>query len=758
MDTMIFAIGKRLAVTAILFYGLLCAAALPLFAQQPPPTLQIQSGHMHGASGLAFSRDGRHLFSVDASGVLRWDIAAGRIDGRLPAANLAALSVSPDGRWLLGEPWMGTALLWDLQAGAPARSFGGHAYFACFTADGTGVWVAERPPADSVMTAGGSLTCYRLATGEVMRQIDALPGRVLGVSADGREAVTLTGTPTAGIRAALEVEGAACRRWELATGREIARFAELPENLQLGPIAVNADAARVAAVIADARRAPRRLLIWDGRTGKVLHTIPLPGMAVLELKFNADGTQLAAATMARKVLVWDVAQGKPLHTLVTALPDARSVAFSPDGARLATALVTSIYQPDAHEIDVWDVETGEVAQVLTTLLHPAGVIKAALTPDGRWLAVATAEEIFLFDLAHGRPARVIPLPATGQPRTIALSPDGSILAAAARFGPMGASYREMTHRLLAWNTATGESLPTLTRDLPNFTQIAFSPTGELLATGVSEQRVQLWNPMTGQEVQATPRIEGFVTDITFSADGKRLAWVCNDRAHPDATDLTVGRLDILEIATGAITSYRADENMTLARPFFSPDDGQVLVYSTDQRFILPDAAPKQQLLLISAGAGTVTRRFEMPPDEVIPLGFEREGAVVLAAGSRGGAIVRWDVATGKILETAPVDGRSCRQLLTDRAASRRVAVFFGDVGIRVEPAPREGEPPGANAVEIRLFQQKRWLISTAQGYFDCPPEMEPFLSWGVNGETFPFRQYAPTYRRPDRVTEALAGE
>jgi len=758
MKTM-FAIVKRLAATFILLCGMLCAAVPPLLAQQPQPALQIQSGHKSGAFGLVFTADGRYLFSAGTSEVLQWDIATGKIIRRIPVTHPVRLAVSLDGRWLLVTRLKAPAMLWDLQTGMRAGSTGDNAYFAQFTPDGAALEIAEVSPGAPAMASTGTLTRYDLATREVAEPAVKLPGMVLGVSTDGREAITFTGTPTEGVLYALEVEGAACRRWELATDREIARFAELPENCHLGPTAVTADASRVAAVIADGKRAPRRLMIWNGQTGQLLHAIPLPGLAVFSLEFNAAGTRVAAATISKKVVVWDVEAGTQLQALDTALPDTQAVAFSPDGARLATALVTSVYQPDAHEIDVRDAETGEVAQVLSTLLHPVSVLEAVLTPDGRWLAAATAENIFLWDLAQGRLARVIPLPATARPGSIALSPDGGILAVAAGLGPLGGSYREMTHRLLAWDTVTGKQLPALTRELPNFTRIAFSPTGEFLATGVSEQRVQLWHPATGREILATPRIEGFVTGMTVSADGKRLAWIINAKATPDATDLTVGSLHILEIATGTITSYRADANMTLAYPFFSPDGGQVLVYAADQRFLLADAVPKQQVLLISATTGTVTRQFELPSGRVIPLGFVSKGTEALGSALDQGALIPWDTATGKTTDTLlPKFEQACAQLLIDRAATRWLFVFPEDGSIRIQRKlwmwAEEPRPP----VDIRFFDNHRWLITTPQGDFDCSPGLEPFLTWQVGGETFPYKKYAEEYHHPEKVRQLLAGE
>ncbi len=74
-----------------------------------------------------------------------------------------------------------------------------------------------------------------------------------------------------------------------------------------------------------------QVIVWDWRTGKVLHRLlghtgPVEGVA-----FSPDGKRLATASWDKTVKVWDTATWKVLHTLRGHGEYVRSVAFSSDG-------------------------------------------------------------------------------------------------------------------------------------------------------------------------------------------------------------------------------------------------------------------------------------------------------------------------------------------------------------------------------------------------------------------------------------------
>ncbi|WP_229854102.1 nSTAND1 domain-containing NTPase [Streptomyces filipinensis] len=151
-------------------------------------------------------------------------------------------------------------------------------------------------------------------------------------------------------------------------------------------------------------------------------------------------------------------------------------------------------------------------------LHPRRVGRSlksydvALSSDGRRLAVDTVSSISLWDTSdpfHPTRLTTIRMPGESSPSTMALSPDGHLLAAGG-------------DRVHLWDVHDGRHPERLARTLPGDAP-AFSPRGHVLATGSFEQNeaVRLWDvtrPARIKELSALTDQGGPV----FSPDGQTL--------------------------------------------------------------------------------------------------------------------------------------------------------------------------------------------------------------------------------------------
>ena len=121
--------------------------------------------------------------------------------------------------------------------------------------------------------------------------------------------------------------------------------------------------------------------------------------------------------------------------------------------------------------------------------------------------------------------------------------------------------------------AQEEPLRTLEGHTDRVLSVAFSPEGQMLASGSWDETVKLWRVSDGQQLRTlgedTPSY-GFVCNVAFSPDGQMLASV--------ACPLGGGRiLSVWRVSDGSLLHTHRSSVPSVA---FSPD-GQTLVSSND---------------------------------------------------------------------------------------------------------------------------------------------------------------------------------
>jgi RNA polymerase sigma factor (sigma-70 family) len=303
-------------------------------------------GHRQPVTGLAFTADGKTIFSASGTTeyALRvWGAATGkelrRLGWRDGTQGSDALAMSPDGALLAAGTYDG-------------RAFEG---------------VSLRDP----------------ATGREVRRLQQ-PGRIVsvGFSADGRRLASCSWDQAKWSNS--------IRLWDVATGRAGVRI----DTGQMGPPAKDPPTPAALSpdgkVVAAAGHQDGTVRLWDADTGRVLRRFKAGtnSGAVLgfgaALAFSPDGRLLAVRGWREGTGLWEAATGKLLRRLDDAGEGVGAVAFSPDGRTLATG---------GSAVRLWEVATG---QLRATLAGHAGEVSAlAFAPDGRSLASGSVDTTIL---------------------------------------------------------------------------------------------------------------------------------------------------------------------------------------------------------------------------------------------------------------------------------------------------------------------------------------------------------------------------
>jgi WD40 repeat protein len=320
-------------------------------------------GHTDVVMAVAFSADGRRLFSASADGTIRvWNgtpLAEGAPLRDRPLQGhegpVLGLAFSPDGRSLATGVLDGTARVWEVAARRLVYTLPGQDVpSVAFHAGGRRL---------TTVATDGTLAQWDPATGERRRILRGHLGPILnpnmgvGFSADGQRLTTLS-------------KDGAVHVWETDSGREVVRIAPpaLVTTAFLSPDGRRLAVGGLGSVQILEVASQKRLAGWSTSSFHVLY----------HLAFSADGQQVAAAFGDGAVCVWEIQSEKLLHTF---RHDDRvaCVAFHPNGKQLASGSCDNTAK-------VWDLETGQ--EVTTLRGHIGYVMALAYSPDGSLLATA----------------------------------------------------------------------------------------------------------------------------------------------------------------------------------------------------------------------------------------------------------------------------------------------------------------------------------------------------------------------------------
>ena len=312
---------------------------------------------------------------------------------------------------------------------------------------------------------------------------------------------------------------------------------------------------------------PRQLNLEHGQKDKQLVTISIPGEknSITSYQLSPDGRWLSTGSSDGQLTLWDVQDGKRIRDFDIPSKPVSAVDFTPDGKLLLAAGYL-------NGIHVFETETGKRRHLLSeTARRP---ITFALGPKGKHLVTSEeyTREVQVWHLESGKLVRKIERP-MDVVSSLAFSPDGAQVALAGR---EGFGYG----RLGIWNVASGEEqLPGELAHSHPVAKLAFSPDGQLLATGSSDQTVRLWKVKSG--VLFT-KLQGDAShDLRFSPDGWVLGAAGRDGSYRlweiSSADLLVGQDRLLSSTSTEVESRFSRDLHKLA---VGARDGKVHIFET----------------------------------------------------------------------------------------------------------------------------------------------------------------------------------
>ena len=203
-------------------------------------------------------------------------------------------------------------------------------------------------------------------------------------------------------------------------------------------------------------------------------------------------------------------------------------------------------------------------------------------------------------------------------QSVSFSPDGQTIVS-------GSS--DNTIRL--WDVGTGKHLRTLTGHKGPVYSVSFSPDGQILASGSWDCNIRLWDAVTGRHKKTLTGHTDLVSAISFSPDGQTLA----------STTFVRGTIRLWDVSTGTHKRTLTGHTNGVKSVAFSPN-GQILASGSYDNTIR----------LWDMSTGTHKRTLTGHTNGVKSVAFSPNGQI-LASGSLDRTIRLWDVGTGQHKKT-----------------------------------------------------------------------------------------------------------
>jgi WD40 repeat protein len=445
-------------------------------------TFSAQGAKCHA---VALSPDGARVLTAWGDRTLRvWDAETGEEVLALTAEEeVLAFAWAPEGATLATVSGQGTVRLRDALSGeetlrlevgrkleGPRLQFSRNGRRMAVLSERPGVWVWDLPAARRVFEQQVPDEDPELRRWVASQDLD----RLLGV-AGGNAAV-----------------------WDAATGTKLWEWKSKARWLE--SYCFSPDGRRVLLSL------ERKAALFDAATGT--EELDLVGQQWTSFgrsaQFSPDGALIVSGHGPRLVL-WETRTGRIVHTLGRNERPSETFSFSPDGARLAGV------DDSDHSVLLWDVASGEVTARLVG--HSDYVHGLAFTPRGdRLVSWGSEPTVRVWDatlpisLGEPRAARADAI------RYCAFTPDGSRVVSEAL------SLAHDGKHLQMWDGETGEPLATLAEPRDEVYAWMLLRGGHWVLSARGKKHFQLWDVRDGSQF---PLSEQRRLDIPtwFTADG-----------------------------------------------------------------------------------------------------------------------------------------------------------------------------------------------------------------------------------------------
>jgi WD40 repeat protein len=319
--------------------------------------------------------------------------------------------------------------------------------------------------------------------------------------------------------------------------------------------------------------------VHEAASGQLILELSTPGSAMFRVLWSPDGTQLlTSGRHDGTARVWDAGTGEELYRL-EGLGAVAGSDWSDSGEFAAVG-------SDDGYIHILDpARSMELFKFVGPPLNP-NMYPVDISPDGeRLLAAGGGDSLYVYDLTLSLEFPI----SYGSVSRVAWSPDGQQVSICS----------DGMEVIKVWDSFSGEEIFVFPQQVA-CTHIAWSPSGDRIATGFDDGTVTIWDATSGEELLtfATNRDQLFTA--LWSPDGKQLAITYifdNVMALWDAVTGEERLVFTEHEAGGTYATWSPDGTRILS----TADSGEAFIWDASSGEVLMKIFPEDYNLEITTG-------------------------------------------------------------------------------------------------------------------------------------------------------------
>lgn len=362
----------------------------------------------------------------------------------------------------------------------------------------------------------------------------------------------------------------------------------------------------------------------------------------------------------------------------------------------------------------------------------APVTATVFSPDGKLLATGAYGRVTIWDLATGKPAKVL-TNVLGAVNDIRFSPDSKLMVVA---GGQPSARGD----LRLYDTANWQMIGTLGGHEDVVFSVAFSPDGKRLASASFDKTLRLWDLASRKQQLAITDHSDFVYSVAFSPDGKWLASASKDRS-----------VKMFDAATGKSLFTFSGMN----------EDVLAVAVSADGKQVVSSGLEPGISWWAAEGASNATQVSASPRIRVQgghgvavhELGFSKDGKFLISAGGDG-TVRLWSAPGGAAVKSFSVGSVVYAAAIS--SDGKRVATGSFDGLVRLWDVDSGRQL--VTLLSLPSEDKPLWLTLTPDGYADLADELKPQSQWRMGGQAVAAESVWNAVHKPDMLLKAVRGE